>query len=145
MVVQPIEVREPEARGYADDRGRFAMPRFTGKVIVYARSPAGDLAGYAVIDGDDDQDVALIARPAATARGRVVDEDGKPWASLDVYAVVEVGLPAVGRDRAPGAGQTVLTDDDGRFTAAGLADSARHAASGRMPRGRTTRPPTAPW
>jgi hypothetical protein len=73
-----------------------------------------------VIDGDDDPDVALIARPAATARGRVVDEDGKPWASLDVFAVVEVGLPAVGRDRAPGAGQMVLTDADGRFTAAGL-------------------------
>ncbi len=120
MVVQPIASRPPEASGYADDRGRFAMPRFTGKVILYARSPAGDFAGYAVIDGDDDQDVALIARPAATARGRVVDEDGKPWASLDVYAVVEVGLPAVGRDRPPGAGQMVLTDDDGRFTASGL-------------------------
>ncbi len=120
MVVQPIEFREPEARGSADDRGRFAMPRFTGKVILYARSPAGDFAGYAVIDGDDDPDIALIARPAATARGRVVDENGKPWASLDVYAVVEVGLPAIGRDRAPGAGQMVLTDDDGRFTAAGL-------------------------
>ena len=40
MIVQPIEVREPEAQGYADDQGRFAMPRFTGKVIVYARSPA---------------------------------------------------------------------------------------------------------
>jgi hypothetical protein len=120
MVLQTIDVREPPVNGYADDQGRFDLPRVTGKVIVYARNPAGDLAGSAVIDEDDDREVTLVARPAATARGRVVDENGKPWASLDVYYVVEAGLPAVGRDGPPGAGQSVTTDDDGRFTAAGL-------------------------
>ncbi len=101
MVVQPIEDRIPPAHGYADDQGRFELPRMTGKVVVYARSPAGDLAVCTVIAGDDDQDINLLVRPAATARGRVVDENGKPWAAVNVYCVVEVGLPAVGRDGAP--------------------------------------------
>jgi hypothetical protein len=120
MVLQTIELREPPIQGYADEQGRFDLFRMTGKVIVYARSPAGDFAGYAVIDGDDDRELDLVARPAATARGRVVDEDGKPWASIDVYCVVEAGLPSVGRDKPPGAGQSVTTDGDGRFTASGL-------------------------
>jgi RNA polymerase sigma factor (sigma-70 family) len=120
MVLQTIEVREPPAQGSADDQGRFELPRLPGKLIIYARSPAGDYAGCAVIGGDHDGEVTLVAQPAATARGRVVDEDGKPWASVDVYYVVEVGLPAVGRDGPPGAGQSVTTDDDGRFTAPGL-------------------------
>ncbi len=92
----------------------------TGKVIVYARSPAGDLAVCTVIAGDDDRELTLVAGPAATARGRVVDETGKPWASINVGSHVEVGLPAVGRNGRPGAGELLLTDDDGRFTAKGL-------------------------
>jgi hypothetical protein len=120
MVLQTIEVREPPAQGSADDQGRFELPRLPGKVIIYARSPAGDDAGYAVIGGDHDGEVTLVAQPAATARGRVVDENGKPWASIEVSCVVEVGLPAVGRDEPPGAGESVTTDDDGRFTARGL-------------------------
>jgi RNA polymerase sigma factor (sigma-70 family) len=120
MVLQPIEFREVPAQGSADDQGRFELPRLPGKLIIYARSPAGDYAGYAVIGGDHDGEVTLVAQPAATARGRVVDEDGKPWVGIDVYCVVEVGLPAVGRDGPPGAGQSVTTDGDGRFTALGL-------------------------
>jgi RNA polymerase sigma factor (sigma-70 family) len=121
MVLQTIEVRDLPVQDHADDQGRFDLLRLTGgKVILYARSPAGDFAGYAVIDGDDDREINLVARPATTARGRVVDEHGKPWAGVDVYCVVEAGLPARGRDGPPGAGQSVTTDDDGRFAASGL-------------------------
>jgi protocatechuate 3,4-dioxygenase beta subunit len=119
MVVQP-EDRVPPGQGYADDQGRFELLRSTGRVIVYARSPAGDFAGLTVVAAGDDREVTLIARTAAIARGRVLDETGKPWASADVGCHVEVGLPAVGRDGAPGAGQLFRTDDDGRFTAPGL-------------------------
>jgi hypothetical protein len=120
MVVQPIEARVPAVQGYADEEGRFELFDPSGEVVVYARSPAGDFAGYAVAGGEDDREITLIARSAATARGRVVDEAGRPWASVDVFYVVEAGLPAVGRDGPPGAGQRVRTDDDGRFTALGL-------------------------
>ncbi len=97
-------------------RGCFRV----SKVIIYARSPEGDLAGYVVFDGKDDDLITIEARPAATARGRVVDEKGRPWASVEVGYLVEAGLPAVGRDGPPGAAQSVLTDADGRFTAPGL-------------------------
>jgi hypothetical protein len=120
LILQPIEAREPPVQGYADDRGQFKLPRLSGKVILYARSPAGDFAGFAVIDGDDDREWPLVAQPATIARGRVVDEEGKPWASVNVTYAVDVGLPAVGRDEPPGAVQSVLTDADGRFTAPGL-------------------------
>ncbi len=106
--------------GSADDQGRFEVLREADKVIIYARSPEGDLAGYVVFDGKDDELITIEARPAATARGRVVDEKGQPWASVEVGYLVEAGLPAVGRDGPPGAGQSVLTDADGRFTAPGL-------------------------
>jgi len=94
MVLQTIEVREPPVQGHADNQGRFELPRLTGKVILYARSPAGDFAGYAVVDGAEDSEKTLVARPAVTARGRVVDGIGKPCASVDVSYVVEVDLPA---------------------------------------------------
>ena len=120
MVLEPVGARDPSGQGSADEMGRFEILRKTDKVIIYARSPEGDLAGYLVFDGKDDELITIEARPAATARGRVVDEDGKPWPSVTVRYLVEVGLPAVGRDGPPGAGQMVLTDQDGRFTAPGL-------------------------
>jgi RNA polymerase sigma factor (sigma-70 family) len=120
LVVAPAKGREASARGDADERGRFELPCPAGKAIVYARNPEGTLAGYVVIDGKDAPQVTIVARPAATARGRVVDEDGKPWASVNIRYSVEVGLPAVGVSLPPGADQVILTDDDGRFTATGL-------------------------
>ena len=63
---------------------------------------------------------SIVAGPAATARGRVVDEDGKPWASATVAYYVEIGPPGAGMVAPHAATQVVLTDDDGRFIAAGL-------------------------
>jgi hypothetical protein len=120
LVVTPAEGREASARGDADEHGRFELPCPAGKAIVYARDSKGTLAGYVVVDGKDTPQVTIVARPAATARGRVVDEEGKPWASVNIRYSVEVGLPAVGVSLPPGADQVILTDDDGRFTAPGL-------------------------
>ena len=118
--LSPPEGDQPDAHGDADDRGRFEVPCPTGKAIIYARSPAGDLAGYMAVDDKDDREVAIIAGPAATARGRVVDEDGKPWASGNVAYYVEIGPPGAGMVAPVAATQVVLTDDDGRFIAPGL-------------------------
>jgi hypothetical protein len=126
LVAQSIDVREPPAEGYADDRGRFELPGRSGKVMLYARSPAGDLAGHAIIGGDDERERPIIARPATTARGRVIDDKGQPCAGASVAYVIDdadegqAGRPATGRDAPPGAVQSVLTDADGRFTALGL-------------------------
>jgi hypothetical protein len=77
-----------------------------------------------------------VARPATTARGRVVDQDGKPWASINVVYWTDVGLPADGRDGPPGAVQSVITDADGRFTAPGLPIGRRCVFQAYSPKGR---------
>ncbi len=120
LAVTPIEGRESSAHGDADGLGRFELPCPARKAIVYARNPEGTLAGYEVVDGKDAPEIAIVARPAATARGRVVDQDGKPWVSVNVVYSVAVGRPDLGISGPPGADQVVLTDDDGRFTAPGL-------------------------
>jgi hypothetical protein len=112
LVTALLEGHKPNAYGDADDRGRFEMPCPTGKAIVYARNPEGSLAGHAVVVDKDDREITIVTGPATTARGRVVDENGKPWASVNVVYSVEVGSASLS--------QVVLTGDDGRFTAPGL-------------------------
>ncbi len=121
---------------HADDRGRFEVPCPAGKAIIYGRSPAGDLAGYTVVDGQGDREVAIIAGPAATARGRVVDEDGKPWVSGNVVYYR-------GTRRRPQVRQEVLTDDDGRYVASGLPVGTRCSFYSESYRGRATGPHAA--
>ena len=122
IVAEPIGDRIPPTHGSADDEGRFAVPRPFGAALVYARDPAGDLAGYTTIGADDDGELSIVARPSAVARGRVVDAGGKPLADVRVafgsYGV-KVNLPGGGQGPA-GAGQTAMTDQDGRFLAPGL-------------------------
>jgi RNA polymerase sigma factor (sigma-70 family) len=122
IVVEPIGDRIPPTHGSADDEGRFAVPRPFGAALVYARDPAGNLAGYTTIDADDDGELSIVARPSAVARGRVIDAGGNPLANVRVafgsYGV-NVNLPGGGQGPA-GAGQTAMTDQDGRFLAPGL-------------------------
>ena len=122
VVAEPIGDRIPPTHGSADDEGRFAVPRPFGAALVYARDPAGNLAGYTTIDADDDGELSIVARTSAVARGRVVDAEGMPLADVRVafgsYGV-NVDLPGGGQGPA-GAGQTAMTDQDGRFLAPGL-------------------------
>ncbi len=111
-VMGAFGVTGPDAYGDTDELGRFEMPGPTGKAFVYAHNPEGSLAGYAVVEDKDDRDLTIVVGPAATARGRVVDEKGKPWVSVTVDCTVEVGSGSISLH--------VLTDDDGRFTAPGL-------------------------
>jgi Carboxypeptidase regulatory-like domain len=112
IVMAAIEGNSADAQGDSDDRGRFEVHGPTGKAIVYARNPEGSLAGVAVVEDKDDRELTIVAGPATTARGRVVDENGKPWASVRVIYVVNVGSGAISL--------RVLTDDDGRFSAPGV-------------------------
>ncbi len=113
MVVAPTEgpIAFP-AHGTADAQGCFELPCSGGEVVVYARSADGSLAGMVTVAETEDREITVIAGPATTARGRVVDEHGKPWAAVKVGYSVEVGPAAVRQD--------VLTDNDGRYTAPGL-------------------------
>ena len=88
-----MEGQAPSALGDADDRGRFALPCPDGKVVIYARSPDGRFAGYALFDRKDGRGPTIVAVPAASARGRVLDSNGKPWASVNVVYYAEVGPP----------------------------------------------------
>jgi hypothetical protein len=104
--------------GEADEHGRFATPFPAGKVALYARDPDGSRAGYAVADTTGGREALVVIRPAATARGRVVDKDGRPWASTKISYVCTIFFES-GRDPACPI-QLVRTDADGRFTAPGL-------------------------
>ncbi len=89
VVAEPVGARILPVHGLADDKGRFELYRQFDEGFVYARDPAGKLAGYATVEEDDDAEVVIAAEPAAIARGRVVDGSGKPYKGIDVaYAIV---------------------------------------------------------
>ena len=118
VVAEPIGARTPPSHGFADDKGRFELFRPFDRALIYARDPKGNFAGYFVVLVDYDTEVTVVAYPAATARGRVVDSSGKPLAKVQVHYAVTLELIAV--DGPTGAGQSVETDDQGRFNAPGL-------------------------
>jgi RNA polymerase sigma factor (sigma-70 family) len=122
VVEEPIGARVPPVRGVADDRGRFELPRHVERALVYARSPNGDLAGYVMADEDRDE-VTIVAAPATSARGRIVDASGKSRAGVTVHYAI---LISPGGDNPPvAAGDSTVTDADGRFTAVGLLPGTR--------------------
>ena len=63
--------------------GRFSGDRYGEPLAVAARTPDGALAGFASAKVDQ-TDVEITLTPASTARGRVVDQDGKPLAGVRV-------------------------------------------------------------
>jgi RNA polymerase sigma factor (sigma-70 family) len=123
VVAQPIGARVPPSHGFADDDGRFELFCPSETALVYARDPRGNFAGCAILAAADDSEVGVVARPAAMARGRVVDSSGKPRAGVQVHYAVMLELEDAGGPA--GAGQSVETDDQGRFNAPGLIIGAR--------------------
>ena len=78
VVAEPIGDRIPPVHGLADAAGRFQLYRPFEKAVVYARDSAGDLAGFVTVAEDDDDEISILAGPAAVARGRIVDAAGEP-------------------------------------------------------------------
>jgi Carboxypeptidase regulatory-like domain len=118
VVGEAIGARHPPTQGSADDRGRFELPRPFGRSFVYGRNPKGDLAGYATAGEDDENEVTIVAKPAATVRGRVVDSTGKPRAGVTVICGMYPHFEAA--DGPGGAGQTTVTNAEGQFAIPGL-------------------------
>jgi RNA polymerase sigma factor (sigma-70 family) len=100
----------------ADATGCFEAERWRDQMCIYASSPDGTLAGFMTI-GEDDQDVKIRISPAAIAKGRLLDKDGKPLAGVALRCGIAVGPQPNPELR------TILdmkTDKDGRFSVGGL-------------------------
>ena len=88
VVNAPIARKVSSAQVFADGDGRFELPRPYRRMLVYARDPSGSFAGFAIVGDDDGAEVTIVARPAAAARGRVVDGAGLPYDGMRVaYSV----------------------------------------------------------
>ncbi len=99
VVAEPIGARLPTTRGLADEKGRFEFYRPFDAGLVYARDPAGKLAGYAKVEEDEDAEVVIVAEPAAIARGRVVDQWGMPYKGISVGYALVLNLDGPGNQR----------------------------------------------
>ncbi len=109
-----------QVAGFADNRGHFELLCPGGQVVLYARSTDGRQAGYTVYNREDAGEPTVVAAPSAIARGRVVDEHGKPWASLVVRYSIKAGPQDPNKVPLPAIIQEVLADDEGRFMVPGL-------------------------
>jgi RNA polymerase sigma factor (sigma-70 family) len=122
VITEPIGDRISPTHGFADEKGRFQLYRPFGKGLVYARDPMENLAGFTTVEDSDDAELAVVALPAATAGGRIVDVAGKPYKGLSInYAMDLDRAGAAG----PAAGQSSTTDESGHFIAPGLLVGAR--------------------
>ena len=90
--VAPVDGEGPASEAFAGGDGRFELPRPAGRFLVYARNSEGDLAGYTTVGADHNAEVTIVARPAAIARGRLLDRAGVPWSYARVVLAV---LPAI--------------------------------------------------
>ena len=132
VVIEPIDSQDRAFQAFADGDGRFELPRPSGRCLVYARSPTGDLAGMEILGDHGEREVPIMAQPAAIGRGQVVDGAGKPYVQVRVVYAVLPGWEAA--DGFSGALQCTSTDNQGRFIARAARGRAlqRHCvASGR--------------
>jgi Carboxypeptidase regulatory-like domain len=123
VIGAPLEVRDAISHTFADGDGRFELPRPFGRALIYTRDGTGNLGGFTVVSGEGDSDVTIVARPAAIARGRVVDGSGTPYGNARV--AYSVSTERENAHAIAGAGSSLLTDDLGRFTVPGLFVGAR--------------------
>ena len=123
VVSAPIRFNDQLSQTFTDDDGTFEISLPIGRALVYARDPAGSLAGFAIMNEDADTHVTVVARPAAIARGRVVDRSGVPFSDTRVaYSISDGPENAITK---PFAGFPLVTDLEGRFTVPGLFIGAR--------------------
>ncbi|MDY3556824.1 sigma-70 family RNA polymerase sigma factor [Gemmata sp. JC717] len=107
-----------EATTAAD--GSFSAERVAVPAAVYARSADKSLAGLVRITADQQQ-VTVRVGPLATARGRLLDHEGKPIAGGRVKYGVHI--PASEEPNAPyyvAYGGVAIADGDGWYTCTGM-------------------------
>jgi RNA polymerase sigma factor (sigma-70 family) len=113
----------------------YGMEEGQGRTLLF-RHPRKGLAGLREIKGDDHGPVVVRLQPAASVRGRLLKDDGRPWPHVEVPAyLVLKQRPGWAIDHAP---QKVRTDAEGRFRIDGLIPDVKYYAmvtQGRYPRG----------
>jgi hypothetical protein len=105
----------------ADAQGRFAVERWHARAWAYAKSPDGQLAGFAALTAED-AEIKVPLRPATTLVGRLVGKDGKPLPDVRLLVRMEVG------PKEALAGSMRLwaqADREGRFVLGGMVPGAR--------------------
>jgi hypothetical protein len=117
----------------ADEQGRFSGERSLHRIVVYAKSPNGELAGIVEI-GPDTEEATIPVAPVASAKARLVDaETGDPLPEAEVRWGRDVHK---GDDDAPWEtawGRNVTTDAAGFFEIGGLVVGQEYSLS--VPRG----------
>jgi protocatechuate 3,4-dioxygenase beta subunit len=109
-----------------DKEGRFEVTRRLHRTVLHARSADKRLAGVVEI-GEDAKDVTIPVQPLGSARGRLVDPDGKPLAGREIVYGVHVGDENSGWVTSFG-GKT-KTDKDGHFALSDLIVGQRYHIS----------------
>jgi hypothetical protein len=105
----------------ADAQGRFSVERWHARAWAYAKSPDGQLAGFAALAADD-AEVKVSLRPAATLVGRLVGKDGRPLPDVRLYVRMEVGPKEA---RAGSVRLWAQADREGRFVLGGMVPGSR--------------------
>jgi Carboxypeptidase regulatory-like domain len=92
------EEPQPAAQATTDAQGRFLMPRAWGQggpaslhyLSMFARAGDGRIGWQTTLwrNGVDANDVRIELGPVGEARGRVVDQDGRPVAGAEVTPVL---------------------------------------------------------
>ncbi len=94
----PWEKPVPAAQATTDDQGRFLMPKAWGQggpaslhyLSLFARAQDGRIGWQTTVwrNSVDANDVRIELGPVGEARGRVVDQDGRPVAGAEVTPVL---------------------------------------------------------
>jgi hypothetical protein len=83
------------------------------------------LAGALKLEGDEKEPLSIRLQPAGTITGRLVDAHGEPLARMKLEGFVSKETLPNGVRAFP---QSVLTDNEGRFTLSGLAPGLKYDA-----------------
>ncbi|MGH7129514.1 MAG: hypothetical protein ACREIV_13170, partial [Planctomycetaceae bacterium] len=94
--------------------GGFTAERWLDRMALYARTPDGGLAGYAII-GANETDAEIQVAAAATLIGRVLDSNGQPVAGRRVIARFRPPVDCIP------VNVHVITDEQGQYRVTGLA------------------------
>lgn len=114
------------SKARADADGRFRCYRLAeGPLMVYARSPDGTRAGFATFAPKAGEGAAVVG-PASRVSGRVVDPAGRPRADHRVLVRFHEDPNFEGSGR---LAWYVRTDEQGRYTADGIAVGGRGEVS----------------
>jgi hypothetical protein len=109
----------------ADDAGKFMAERQLFRLVLYARSPDGKLAGIVEL-GPDDRGEIIRVEPTGNAVGQIINRKTRaPLAKIPVTYSVRVELEG-GKGWRPSFGGETATDEKGNFEIKSLVAGAEY-------------------